>query len=120
MGLDLSKIVPDKKDLMRARELSQRGRTFYGNGAPFESKATSMAKLITDRMKLIRRAKAVAAIWGIRDHFGYSAGKPIKENPWNPFAIRLQEFGFTYMEIKEISEYEHPDPIEQLGLEDMF
>lgn len=118
--IDISRIIPDDKDFKRARELSQRGKTFYGNGAPFESKARSMAKLIKDRNKLIRRAKAIAAVWGIRDHIGYDAGEPVKENPWNPFAKRLEEFGFTYTQIREISEYEHEDPFQQLGLQDLF
>lgn len=118
--MHIDHIIPDKKDLKRARELSMRGKTFYGNGAPFESKARSMAKLIKDRAKLIRRAKAVAAIWGTRDYTGYCAGQPVKENPWEPFAIRLEEFGLTYLEITKISKYEHDDPIEAVGLEDFF
>ena len=56
--INVDLIHPDKKDTMRAENLSFRKGTFYGSGAPFASEASGMAKRITDAVKLVRRAKA--------------------------------------------------------------
>jgi hypothetical protein len=110
MGIDrVDEIIPDEKDYQRANGLDQQGKTFYGNGAPFTSSASKMAKLIKDKEKLVRRAKAVAATWGTRDYTGYSSGKPITENPWKPFADALEANGFTKEEIYLISRYRDDD-----------
>ena len=116
--MNISKIEPEKKDMDRARNLAWRGRTFYGNGAPFASKAISMSKLIKDKAKLVRRAKAVAAVWGTTTYIGYSAGKPVEENVWDPFAKALEDMGFTYSEITEISKYDNDEDVAaSLGLD---
>lgn len=118
--IQIDSIKPEKKDIDRALGFRKSGKTVYTNDAPFTSKASPMAKAITDPSKLIRRAKAVVAIWGTRDHVGTVNGRTIKENVWRPFAIRLSELGFTAADIHEISLYEHDDVIESLGLSDLF
>ena len=106
-GLDVDKIVPDAKDLERAKGLSMRGSSFYGNNSPFTSEATKMAKLIRDKEKLVRRAKAVVATWGTRDYIGLSNGgkTQTRENVWKPFAEALLNMGFSYAEVNKISQY---------------
>ena len=104
-GIDVDSIRPEAKDRQRARGLSFQGSTFYGNHAPFTGQASKMAKLIKDKEKLVRRAKAVVVIWGTGDHTGYDGGKPIIENPWKPFEEALKDAGFTREEINKISRY---------------
>lgn len=113
MNLNVSQIQPERKDYARALDFDfdKTGgrRSFYGNGAPFAHNAERMAKLIKDPVKLVRRAKAVVAVWGTRDHTGYSAGVPKIENVWNPFARALREMGFTANQIQEISQHRVED-----------
>jgi len=105
-GIDIDKITPSQKDYDRADGLQFNGKTFYGNGSPFQSCASRMAKLIKDKVKLVARAKAIADRWGTGDYYGYSAGNPIKENVWIPFAEALEKAGFSYDEIRIISKFE--------------
>lgn len=116
----LDKIIPSKKDMERAHGLAHRGKTFYGNGSPYGSNASKMAKLIKDEHKMIRRAKAVAAVWGTRNHIGMSGGNEIVENVWDPFAVALSKMGFDISTINKISRYEHDDVFESVGLDDLF
>lgn len=95
--LDVEAIIPDQKDKMRAENLLFKGHTFHGDGSPWTSEASKMAKLITDPYKLVRRAKAVVNKWGTRSYNG--------ENVWEPFRDRLLDMGFTPEQIRLISEY---------------
>ena len=79
--MNVDNIIPDPKDISRSIKLSKNGST------PSAGKAASMAKLIKDRDKLVRRAKAVATVWGTRD---YDSG-----NAWDPFALALEKMGFS-------------------------
>lgn len=104
--LPIATIHPTQKDMDRVDAFwadTSFGRChFYGNGSPMASGAKSMAKLIKDPVKLVRRAKAVVARWGARTHTGYSAGQPVNEDVWAPFRTRLQELGFTHNQISQI------------------
>ena len=102
--LDVDAIVPDQKDIDRADGLSWQGSSFYGDGLPFSSEASKMAKLITDPYKLVRRAKAVVDRWGTetRTHINRSFGS---ENVWEPFWERLRAMGFSREQIDKISKY---------------
>lgn len=84
-GIDIDKIIPTKKDYERADSLKFNGRIFYGNGAPFQSCASRMSKLIKDKNKLVSRSKSVADRWGTMDYCGYCSGEPQKENAWISF-----------------------------------
>jgi hypothetical protein len=75
---------PDDKDWLRARNLI--------DSANPVSKSVSMSKLITDRAKLVRRAKAVAATL---KRFRPDLIGPVFE----PFAKRMAEMGFTENQI---------------------
>jgi hypothetical protein len=111
--MDVSNIRPEIKDYRRAKEMgfykSGTRNWFYGNGAPIQSLAEKQAKLIKDPAKLVRRAKAVAVVWGTRDYHGYSAVVPKLENPWKPFQRALSEMGFSRVQIQEISQHEVSD-----------
>ena len=113
MNLNVSLIVPQRKDYERVFgfdfDLTFGKCTFYGSGAPFAHNAEKMSKLIKDPVKLVRRAKAVAAVWGTRDYAGYSAGVPRTENVWTPFARALKEMGFTHSQIQEIGNFSVSD-----------
>ena len=107
--MNITNIQPEIKDYRRAKDMEfyKHGwrNWFYGNGAPIQSLAEKQAKLIKDPAKLVRRAKAVAAVWGTRDYHGYSAGVPKRENVWEPFRRALVEMGFTGSQIEEISRH---------------
>lgn len=60
--IDVSLLFPESKDLDRARNLYAKGG-WYADG-----KASTMAKVITDPYKLVRRAKAVVMVNGRSDH----------------------------------------------------
>lgn len=110
MNLNVSQIQPESKDYLRALEMDfyKHGMRnwFYGNGSPIQSLAEKQSKLIKDPVKLVRRAKAVAAVWGTRDYAGYSAGVPRTENVWVPFERALRGMGFTGAQIQEIGRHE--------------
>lgn len=109
--LDVDAIPPDDKDIMRAKNLAFKGSTFRGDGRPWGSEASKMAKLITDPYKLIRRAKAVAAKWGSDEGYmsntGYyhHVGPDSETDVWGPFKRRLQDMGFTADQISKIANY---------------
>ncbi|CAB4159420.1 hypothetical protein UFOVP699_156 [uncultured Caudovirales phage] len=114
MNLQVTSIEPQRKDYERALEMdfykSGMRNWFYGNGAPIQSLAEKQSKLIKDPVKLVRRAKAVAAVWGTRDyHGGIGGGQWKVENAWNPFARALREMGFTGNQILEISQHRVED-----------
>jgi hypothetical protein len=114
MNLNVSLILPERKDYARALDFDfdKTGgrRSFYGNGAPFSHNAEKMSKLIKDPVKLVRRAKAVAAVWGTRDyHGGIGGGQWKVENVWVPFERALREMGFTGAQIQEISRFSVSD-----------
>ena len=118
--MNVSRITPETKDIERARGLIKSGKRTNLNGSPVTTAARKMANAITDRAKLIRRAKAVAAVWGIVDYEGERDGRRVTENIWKPFARRLEELGYGYSDITEISQYEHDSVVEVLGLEGLF
>ena len=107
--MNINQIIPEVKDYQRAKAMDfyKRGwrNWFYGNGAPIQSLAEKQAKLIKDPTKLVRRAKAVAAVWGTHDYSGYSNGVAKIENVWQPFRRALVEMGFTRDEIECISQH---------------
>ena len=112
-------IKPEKKDIERAQNFRNSGKR-HSNDVPFITKAEPMANAITDPVKLVRRAKAVVAIWGIRDIVGERGGITIRVNAFKPFLNRLVELGFSTSEIYDIMMYEHDSPLEVLGLDDLF
>jgi len=117
----IDQIKPEEKDLMRARNLNFRSSLKGGiSETPLQGKADSMAKLITDPEKLIRRAKAIACYWGTADIVGEIEGVDIRVNVFRPFAKKLEENGYTWSEIDSIGRYQHDDVFEQLGLEDLL
>lgn len=110
MNLNITQIQPQTKDYQRALEMDfyKHGMRnwFYGNGSPIQSLAEKQSKLIKDPVKLVRRAKSVAAVWGTRDYAGYSGGIARKENVWLPFERALRGMGFTGSQIQEIGRHE--------------
>ena len=109
MNLNVSLIEPQTKDYQRALEMdfykSGMRNWFYGNGSPIQCLAEKQSKLIKDPVKLVRRAKAVAAVWGTRDYHGYAGGVPKEENVWRPFERALLSMGFDYAQIAEIGRH---------------
>ena len=107
--MNINQITPEVKDYARAKQMDwyKHGwrNWFYGNGSPIQSLAEKQAKLIKDPVKLVRRAKAVAAVWGTRDYTGYSNGVAKVENVWLPFRKALGEMGFTRDQIELISQH---------------
>lgn len=117
----LESIIPERKDIDRALGFCKSGKRSQDPNFPYVTKAEPMAKAITDREKLVRRAKAVAAVWGIKDIEGVIDGRQVKVNVWLPFAKRLDELGFTVTQIHEISQYQHySDPLAVLGIADLI
>ena len=113
-------IIPEEKDLMRARHLKIKAKAKATDSVPYQGKANSMAKLITDPHKLVRRAKAIVSCWGTENLVGTVNGIDIEVNMWTPFKTRLEELGFSKRQIENISNYEHDNIFEQLGLEDLL
>lgn len=118
--INVEHLEPESKDIKRARDLANLRGKSRGDDAPFSSNASKMAKLIKDKRKLVRRAKAIAGVWGTRDYVVNVKGKDISENVWDVFAIALDIAGFSMAEILSISKYEHDNPVEVLGIEDLF
>ena len=114
MNLNVTLIEPQIKDYERVIDFSwdKTGgrRSFYGTGAHFSHNAEKMAKLIKDPVKLVSRAKAVAAVWGTRYyHGGVGGGNWKVENVWKPFERALRSMGFTYSQTVEISQFRVSD-----------
>ena len=109
--INIRSYMPQKKDIDRAENLSWCRGSYYGSGAPFQSEASKMAKLIKDPDKLIRRSIAVLMRWGTRDHVGYDCGQPKTENAWKPFKERLIDMGFTWQQITDL--IEHANALDQ-------
>jgi hypothetical protein len=102
-------IEPQDKDYKRATQMdfykSGMRNWFYGNGSPIQSLAEKQAKLIKDPVKLVRRAKAVAAVWGTRDYIGCGGGQEKIENPWTPFERALHSMGFNRDQIGQVAKF---------------
>jgi len=98
--LEIKWIHPERKDLMRARDLAKLPKGVDAGG-PLQSKANPQAKAITNSEKLIRRAKAVVVVWGTGDH------ETIKgiSNPWTPFREKLIREGFRAEQVRQIENY---------------
>ena len=111
--MNINQIIPEVKDYQRAKQMDwyKHGwrNWFYGNGAPIQSLAEKQAKLIKDPVKLVRRAKAVAAVWGTRDYVGYGGGQEKIENPWTPFERALRSMGFNRDQIGQVSSFKKED-----------
>ena len=83
--IDVSLLFPEPKDLDRARDLYKKGG-WYADG-----KASTMARVITDPYKLVRRAKAVVMVNGKSDY---------KTVPH--FVDALKRMGFIKEQIEQI------------------
>lgn len=116
MNIDVSLILPEIKDYKRVLDFdwdtTMGRRRFYGSGAPYSHNAEKMSKLIKDPVKLVRRAKAVAAVWGTRDYHGGTGGGNWKtENVWKPFEKALRSIGFSREQIDSISRHRELDEV---------
>jgi hypothetical protein len=118
--MNVSAIIPEKKDIDRVLNFKNSGKRVNADDIPFVSKARPMANAITDRTKLVRRAKAVVAVWGTQDHVGKVNGREIKVNVWIPFLLRLEALGFSAMDIHTITQYFHKDFMQMSGVRDLF
>ena len=88
---------------------------------PFQSNAEKMSKLIKEKRKMVRRAKAVAAIWGTEDYSVVDEeGNEELHNAWKPFEEKLNEMGFSAAEITFISQHRIDNPIIEMGLKDLL
>ena len=101
--IDVNSIQPTQKDFDRAENLqftqSYVGAyksTFHGSGTPWNREAEKMAKLITDPIKLVRRAKAVLQTYGLNNEYDDETAV------WKPFNDRLIKLGFTRQQIIDI------------------
>ena len=111
MDVDITEMRPTQKDIDRADGLKWRGSTFHGDNSPWRSKASSMSKLIKKPDKLVRRAMAVAEMYGTNDYFpdtvppGHHWDKDWKKEKdvWTPFADALFDMGFTRAQIRFIA-----------------
>jgi len=112
--LNVLKIRPTQKDRDRAEGLQWRGSTFHGDSSPWRSQASKMSKLIKDPLKLVRRAMAVAEMYGTNDYYetmnpGEYTGAYYPEewkkekDAWTPFAEALGRMGFSYGQIRQIA-----------------
>jgi hypothetical protein len=107
--INLDNVVPDKKDYERARGLRWSGSSFYGNHAPFGHQVKKMTKSIKDPYKLIRRSKAVLAVYGTQTTGGMSNGKVVDEiNSWNEFRDALYSMGFNAAQIGKLASWRAP------------
>jgi len=103
--IDVNRILPETKDIMRAEGLmNMRGKT-RDDDKPFRSNASKMSKLITDPYKMVRRAKAVSQMYGYGDYFPLAPGKTVDQatNVFAPFAEALERAGFSKKQINEIA-----------------
>lgn len=109
--IEVSDVIPEQKDHDRAEGLKIRRGTFHGDNSPFKSNASKMAKAIEDPIKLVRRAKAVAQLYGTGPYFpntvpvGYNFSREWKNEKyaWEPFAERLVEMGFSREQIEQVA-----------------
>jgi len=111
---EIEEINPDIKDMERATAFdfykSGNRNWFHGNGSPISSLASKQAKLIRNKEKLVRRAKATILIWGYRD---YHCAEGLVENVWNPFEEALFDMGFDRAAVDYIKYWK---PIDELTL----
>lgn len=110
--IDIDSIRPTKKDMDRAKGLAFQGGRFRGDGKPFGTEASKMAKLIKDPIKLVRRAMAVVLEYGADTGYvsntGYShiVSPDSETDAWGPFRKRLKEMGFNESQISKIENYQ--------------
>ena len=83
--IDVSLLFPEAKDLDRAKDLYKKGRWYA------EGKASTMASVITDPYKLVRRTKAVVMVNGKTDY-----------NTVPYFIHALKKMGFIQEQIESI------------------
>lgn len=103
--IDVNRLLPLHKDIERAEGLLVLNKKKKGDGSPFRSNASKMAKLIQDPFKLVRRAKAISSMYGFGDFFPLPPGTEINQdsNVFSAFAIRLEEMGFSRKQISDIA-----------------
>ena len=103
--IDVNRILPEKKDIMRAEGLLILRSKIKSDGSPFRSNASKMSKLITDPFKLIRRAKAISSMYGFGDYFTLPPGRTIDQgsNVFAPFAVRLEQMGFSKQQVDDVA-----------------
>jgi len=103
--IDVNRILPESKDIMRAEGLMILRGKMKGDSKPFYSNASKMSKLITDPYKMVRRAKAVSQMYGFGDYFPLPPGRTIDEgsNVFKPFAEQLKNMGFSKQQIDDIA-----------------
>lgn len=119
--IDVAAIEPEPKDLMRARNM----RANADSPEARRGAAEAQSKLIRDPYKLVRRAKAVAAEYGVLDYFPEDRARldrlrhlGLGETPstwnrsykqdhdaWAPFARALTQMGFTDEQIRIIGNW---------------
>ncbi len=101
----LASITPDSKDKDRAVNLRFKGRSFYGNNAPFAAKTTAQLRMIKDPEKMVRRCKAFINEYGYQETVGYSAGQLVEKDRINigkTCEKFLSEMGFNREQIETI------------------
>ena len=111
MQINVQELSPTAKDIERAEGLRWRGRTFHGDNSPWRSQASKMAKLIKKPDKLVRRAMAVADMYGTADYFPdtvppgrwWSDDWKKEKYAWKPFADALKGMGFAWSDIRYIA-----------------
>lgn len=105
-SIDVRSIEPNEKDWERAKGLAFYGSLFHGNNAPWTVSAAKMANAIKDKIKLVRRAKAIVAFWGVQDYDAPSTpGVRTIENVWKPFKLALLREGFSKDQVMAIENY---------------
>ena len=98
--INVSDIYPERKDLMRARDMAKLPKGIDAGG-PLHAKARSQAKAIQNSEKLIRRAKAVVATWGTGVHDTVKG----MSSPWEPFRERMVLEGFRAEQVTAVETY---------------
>lgn len=98
--INVNEIIPEEKDYERAEGLKFRhgSKEVRESGYPWESSGEAMAKAIKDPVKLVRRAKAVVATYGI--YYGDD-----NDFIWRPFYKALFAMGFSLDDVKRIQNF---------------
>jgi hypothetical protein len=101
--INVTDIHPEPKDMKRAKDLAKLPKGIDAGG-PLQNKANPQAKAITNSTKLIRRAKAVIAVWGTGEH------ETVKgtSNPWIPFKEKMIREGFRAEQVDQVANYQMP------------
>jgi len=109
--LNVKEMEPTEKDRLRAEGLRWNRNSFHGDNSPFRSKASAMSKLIKKPDKMVRRAMAVAELYGTNDYFRdtvppghyWDPEWKAEKDAWTPFADSLFDMGFTRAQVRWIA-----------------